>query len=258
MELIINEKNKIDLFIALFQLLKNCSSVVKLEFYEDKCLIQGMDKSHVCLFYIELKSLWFYTYKFIKNESVIVDTNSLFLIFSRILENQTLNIIYNGFDTLNINVISIQNDNNINTDFNRYFQIPLIDLELDSYSIPDIEYDADFIINSKQFNDIMSQLLLFGDILNINCNENEFNLESNGENGKMKVSIPIQDLLEFCITEGENINLSYSLNYINKMCLTNKLSKNIDISMANDFPIKIKYSLGNDSCVIFYIAPKII
>jgi proliferating cell nuclear antigen len=258
MELIINDKSKIDLFIALFHLLKNCSSVVKLEFYIDKCLIQGMDKSHVCLFYIELKSTWFNLYTFLKNESFVVDSNSLFLIFSRIQDSQTLNIIFHGNDTLNINVLSLQNDHNINTDFNRYFQLPLIDLELESYQIPDMEYDADFTINSKQFNDIMSQLMLFGDILNINCNENEFNLESNGDNGKMKVALPIHDLVEFSITEGENINLSYSLNYINKMCLTNKLSKDIEISLTNDYPIKIKYSLGNDSCAIFYIAPKIV
>lgn len=256
MKLSLNDKSKIDMLIALFQLLKNCSSVVKLEFYKDKLVIQGMDKSHVCLFVTEIQSKWLTDYNNIDDIQIIIDTASLFMVLSRIQENQLLTLEYNkDKDSLDIEVLC--NDSEKKGEYNRYFQLPLIDLEQDSYDIPNMEYDADFTINAKQFNDLISQLILFGDILNIICNETEINLESNSENGKMKVAIPINDLSEFSIAEGEHMELSFSLNYIYKMCLTTKLSKDIEVSISKDFPIRMKYDLGNDSSIVFFIAPKI-
>ena len=72
----------------------------------------------------------------------------------------------------------------------------------------------------------------------------------------MLVNIPIEDLTEYSIVEGEVINLSYSLSYINKMCLTNKLSNEIQFSISAEYPMKIRYDLGDDSSIVFYIAPK--
>ena len=41
------------------------------------------------------------------------------------------------------------------------------------------------------------------------------------------------------------------------MCITNKLSNEIEFSLSNDSPMKINYNLGNDSSLMFYIAPKL-
>ena len=54
MKLSINDKNKKDLFIALFQTLKNCSTIISIFFKKDHLFIQGMDKSHICLFDIKI------------------------------------------------------------------------------------------------------------------------------------------------------------------------------------------------------------
>lgn len=265
MKLTVDDKTKIDMLVALFQLLKNFSGIVKLEINKDNLIIQGMDKSHICLFFTEIKSDWFATFENSQNCQIMLDSSSLFTIFSRIQENQILTINYEkDSDTIDINVIYGDiNDNtsakisNKKGEYNRYFQLPLIDFEQDSYHIPVVEYDAEFSINSKQFNELISQLILFGDILNIVCNESEINLESNGENGKMKVAIVIDDLNEFSISEGENLELSFSLQGIYKMCLTTKLSKDVEIAISNEFPIRFKYDLGENSYATFFIAPKI-
>jgi proliferating cell nuclear antigen len=73
----------------------------------------------------------------------------------------------------------------------------------------------------------------------------------------MLVNIPIEDLTEYSIVEGGEINLSYSLNYIYKMCLTNKLSNEIIFNISEEYPMKIQYDLGDESYMIFFIAPKI-
>jgi proliferating cell nuclear antigen len=262
MKLTLGDKTKIDMLVALFQLLKNFSGIVKLEINEERLIIQGMDKSHICLFFTEIKSEWFSSFQNSNECQIMLDSSSLFTIFSRIQENQILTIEYEkDSDTIDINVIYGDSDSNVKVsskkgEYNRYFQLPLIDLEQESYNMPVVDYDAEFSINSKQFYELISQLTLFGDILNIICNESEINLESNGENGKMKVAIVIDDLNEFSISEGENLELSFSLPSIYKMCLTTKLAKDIEVGISNDFPIRFKYDLGENSYATFFIAPK--
>ena len=123
-------------------------------------------------------------------------------------------------------------------------------------NIPSTDYDAEFSLSSKQITDMFGQLSNFGSDIIINCTEEDINLNTNGVTGEMRVDIPIEDLSSYSIVEGEEIKLTYSLNYINKMCITNKLSSDIEFSLSNDRPMKISYDLGDDSLMIFYIAPK--
>ena len=263
MKLEVQDKSKIDIFVAIFQLLKNCSSIVKLDFFKDKLYIQGMDKSHVCLFNVHICKEWFQSYLYDGNDcqSIVADSSSLFTILSRSQENNTL-VIYcdnDNTDTLNIDLLVNESSSKEKDkgEYNRYFQIPLVDNEQEMLEIPTIEYDAEFSLKSKQLFDLTGQLILFGDVLNIICSEEGIDLHTSGDHGKMKVAIPIDDLNEFSISEGETIDLSYSLTYIHKMCLTTKLSKDIDIGIREDYPISIKYNLGENSYVLFFVAPKV-
>jgi proliferating cell nuclear antigen len=153
-------------------------------------------------------------------------------------------------DTVHIDLISNSSE------FDKFFSLPLADIDMNLLGIPDVEYDAEFSIPSKKICEISSQLLLFGQTMNIKCSEERIDLESSGVSGIMKVNIPIDDLSEFSISEGETIDLQYSLNYIQKMCLTTKLSNEISFSISAEFPMRIKYDLGENSHVIFFIAPK--
>ena len=73
----------------------------------------------------------------------------------------------------------------------------------------------------------------------------------------MLVNVPIDDLSSYSVVEGEVIDLKYSLSSIHKMCLTNKLSNEIYFYISNDSPMRIEYDLGNNSNLVFYVAPKI-
>jgi hypothetical protein len=123
--------------------------------------------------------------------------------------------------------------------------------------VPIVEYDADFSMSSKKVCDITSQMMIFGSDIKIKCSEDKINLITNGVTGEMLVNVPIEDLTEFSIIEGETINLNYSLFYITKMCLTNKLSNEIQFSISKQYPMKISYDLGDESSIFFFIAPKV-
>jgi proliferating cell nuclear antigen len=257
MRLIIDNKSKIDTFVAIFQLLKNWSTNINIHFQDTKLYIQSMDKSHICLANIEISKEWFTEYQQDSNTKISVDSSHLAIILNYALKHEKIEIKFedeNEPDKLYINFLNKETKGA----FDHFFEVPLIDFDEESLEIPAVEYDVEFSSNSKKMSDLFSELLVFGSDLNIMCDENTLEFNSEGDSGKLKVNIPIDDLHEFSISEGEKINVSYSLSHLSKMCTSTKLSNNISISISSEYPMALKYDLGNDSNVIFYIAPKVV
>ena len=110
----------------------------------------------------------------------------------------------------------------------------------------------------RKSDQIFSQLNNFGADIIIQCSQDDINLISNnGTLGEMRVNVLIDDLVSYSIVEDTNIQLTYSLTYINKMCITPKISNDIHFSLNTSSPMKIQYNLGDDSFMIFFIAPKV-
>lgn len=257
MKIVISDKIKKDLFTALFQTLKNCTNIICAIFYEDHLFIQGMDKSHVCLFNVKILNSWFNEYQKNNNdiEKMCFDTQVFFTIIGTKQDGHSININFdNNSDSLNISLIS--QENNTKGEFNKFFKMPLVEFDYDLMDIPAVDYDAEFSLTSKKIHEIINQMSSFGDDINIKCTDEGIDLISNGAMGEMLVNIPIDDLSEYSINEGDDIDLNYSLVYIHKMCITNKLSSEIQFCVSKEFPMKLKYDLGDNSFIEFYIAPK--
>jgi proliferating cell nuclear antigen PCNA len=257
MKLCIQNKIKKELFIAIFQSLKNCNSIITLVFREDGLFIQGMDKSHVCMFELLLKKTWFNMYENTDNDKFLSLDSQIFSTVLNFLNDSFSMEIYqvDKENFLNIDLIKMDG---VTGEFNKYFKIPLADVDNEILSLPNIDYDAEFSINSKKICEITSQMLLFGTDMEIECSEEKIQFITSGVTGDMIVNIPMDDLKEYSITEGEFIQLKYSLTYINKMCLSSKLSLNVEFSISCDYPMKIHYDLDEDSFLNFHIAPKIV
>ena len=256
MRIQISDKKKKDIFVSIFQVLKNCSSLICVMFETELVHIQGMDKSHVCLFDVKLHKNWFTNYDIIDSTKICFDSNVFHSIISTKSENQDLIIKMNSDekDVLYVNFESIEAKKG---DFKKSFKMPLAEYEYEEMNIPTVDYDAEFSLLSKQITDMFSQLNNFGNDIIINCSETSISLTTNGITGEMRVDIPIDDLTSYSIVEGEDITLTYSLAYINKMCITNKLSADVELSLSNECPMKISYDLGDDSSMIFFMAPKL-
>ena len=79
------------------------------------------------------------------------------------------------------------------------------------------DYDVEFLIDTKTIQEYCNQLLLFGDTINMTCNETNIFFSTSGTNGDMKIEVKIDDLIEYSLTEGMNMYIQYSLNYIQKI-----------------------------------------
>ena len=274
MRLTIENKSKMEMFVALFQLLKNWGSCLNLHFEKTRLYIQSMDKSHICLSSIHISSNWFSHYEIDNPANISLDANNFAIMMNYALKHSKMEIKFEDEsdpDTIFINLSSVTSNasdlvepkktkkvsKEDHNKFDHFFELGLIEVEQDTLNIPEVDYDVDFTMKSDNFSELISELMVFGSNLNIMCNEDKLVFNASGDAGKLKVNIPIDDLNEFAIAEGDSLDISYSLTHLGKMCLSTKLGQYVSLSISTEYPMAIKYDLGDNSSVAFYIAPKI-
>jgi proliferating cell nuclear antigen PCNA len=262
MNIVIQQINKADLFAGIFQHIKVFTEQVNVLFEKDRMYMQTMDGARVSIIEMELPSEWFDVYEHKSPSTITLGINSaiLFRVLNTREKTQSIRIVYdpeNHGDRLNI---SFTSDNK--SEFDKFFELPLIDLDTDLMEIPAIDYQAEFELSSPHFSSVINQLQLFGDTMDIECGEEKIMLCANSlDSGKMHVEIKIDDLTTFAIDEGKIINVSFSLQYLHNICLYNKLAKEIEIKLSDSYPIQLVYDLGGEhghnGKIKFFLAPKI-
>jgi len=251
MELTIGYEKK-EIFMSIFSNLKNFSTIIAIVFKPTQFYSQGLDKSQVCMFDLTIQNEWFNLYDVKKEITIYIDSITLYKILNlSSTNNYNINMSLNkdNLDLLNIKFFLD------NMDCEKEFSIPLIDCDYQFLKVNKNDYTADFKVGSKNFHDIISQLLSFGNQIKFICNSDNIIMNCNGDCADMKVNLI--DFEEYTIDEGENIDVTYNLNNMNKMCLNPKISPIIEIYISNDLPLKINYNIGNRSNIIFFAAPTI-
>ena len=258
MNIVIRNQQKSECFSCIFQHIKLFCEHINIMFEKERMYIQSMDSARVSIFEISIPSTWFDVYEHNKPGTMLIGVSStlLYKILNTRDKIQDTNIIFNTDDSDKLFINFVCENKTI---FDKHFEIPLIDLDTDILGIPEFDSQAEFSIQSITFASIISQLKLFSDTIDINCTEEKIILESNSvESGKMTVDINIDDLTSFSINEGETLRLSFSLALLHNICMFNKIAKDMEIHLTDNYPMKIIYYLGDEHTKItFYLAPKI-
>lgn len=254
MKLIIKNNDKAEQFVNIFQNIKLFCDTFNVEITKDAFYIQGMDSSHVSIFEIYLHSSWFDSYELDKDTTIGLTS----AIFPKILTAWSLDhsIMLSMSDEDHLDV-SFEKDEDKKSLYNKYFEIPLINIDTDRLEIPDQEYTLDIEFDSKKFKRLIDELALIGEQVNITCDENEINAKSSSLEGNMKINIPFDDIESYSIEENETIDITFSLKFLKNMCVYSKLSSIALIYITNGLPLQLKYSLGDESYARFYVAPTI-
>lgn len=256
MEFHLTTPQKCDMFTTIFQNLKVFTEHVNIQFTDEQIYIQGMDSSHVSIYELSLKSAWFDSYKCEKPVTLGINTN----IFSRVLssreKSQDMTFVYGekNEDKLIIHFCNGKNDN----DFDRHFEMPLVSITTDLLQIPEIEYQAEFTLSAEEMAILIKQLKMFGDTMDIECSEENIFISSNSDSlEKMSGEIKMSKLSSYSIEEGAKISISFSLIYMNNICMFHKIANEIEVSIREEYPMKIRYNIGEEASMNFYLAPKI-
>lgn len=242
-------------FTHIFQQLKNFTDNINIDFLPDKVYIQGMDTAHVSLYEISLDASFFEKYVIEDSDRKEIGVNNVFLykILNTRFPNQTIEISYEG----DPDYLSIDFNSEIKDEFNKSFQLPLMELDIEKLHIPEIEYQADLVITTSVLTKMIDEFAIFDEKINIKCNDESINFKAVGIEGNMNVEIPIDDVEEYLLEEDGNMDISYSIKNFQYMCGFNKLSDLIKMGFSDSQPMLISYEFG-ESFAKFYLAPSII
>lgn len=257
MKVVIKRAKKCKQFQILFQLLSSITNEVDIHFKDTGIFIQGMDTGHVCLFELNLKNTWFESYE-VENE-IICGIN--LTIFHKVLscwkEGQTITITKTKEDKLNF---CFEDEK-----LSKCFEMGLFDFDIEMLQIPDVEYDVDVNLNSKMINSLISEMDAFGEVVEINCEEDSINFKTkqNIHETQVENKLKMEDLESYSIIEDGSITLDFSLQYLMNIVQFSRISKDVDIYISENYPLKFKYCLDNketeesENNVCIWISPRI-
>jgi len=258
MEISITNLSRAEQFAQLFQHIRLFTEHVNLTFDKERMFMQSMDSARISVFELILPATWFDTYTLTADESITIGLN-VSMLFKVLNTRDKIQEIFIKLTKQDSDKLFVDFTCNNKAVFDKRFELPLMDIDCEIMQIPETDSNADLSINSGVFASLVNQLKLFGETIEIQCTEEQITMHSiSQEAGKMTVEIDIDDLTAYSITEGEVMKLSFGLGMLHNICMYNKISKEIDIYLTANFPMKLVYVLGdNNAAFTFYLAPKI-
>jgi len=142
----------------------------------------------------------------------------------------------------------------INKERTSEFSVNLIDIETEPLEIPDIGYDANITIKSKQISKLINNIyLLSPDLCNISINNQILILSSYGDIGKSKNTIVNNENTK--INNSKEVNLSFSSKYLLLFTKAN-ISDIVNIKLSEDYPLLYNYTFTG-GYLNYYLAARL-
>lgn len=267
-------KNQAIQFTQIMINLKSFTDSLSLRFDKNGLYAQGMSYDHVSLFEFQLLKDWFQYYEFKENDSSEITINCAILqkIFQMWQPHQHIVMEFNGTpDTISI---QFNNMKKSNLEIPKKFDVQLMEVDQEQMSIPDVDFDAEFIILIKVLENLCNQLSVFDESIHLTCSENNIDFSSLGIEGKINVSLfndKVDCIEQYTINEDHILKLEFSNSHFQNFCKFSKLSKEVKLCFAEKYPMQMIYRLNGEknnmddedldlkmiSYLRFYLAPKI-
>lgn len=234
MKFTISNHSKIQQFIEIFKVIKNLSSHCSLFCNEERVYIQIMDGSHISLLDVKVQKDWFDTY-----DSSIENISFGSNLFVKILGLYTQGSQICFQTTSDGDKLSI--DLSFSDGSEKSFEIPLMDIDSDILDPGENEYSMECLMNTKVFDKYISELMLFGEVLDIKCKNDNIFFKTCASDTKYSIKIPQENMEEFLIEEDLTLSTKVDIKYINYITKFFSVFKNIRIYVDPQFPLKFYY-----------------
>ena len=262
MEVTISEKTKFAQFSNVFRYLPVFNmELVNINISNEGMYIQGMDASQVCLFELKLQEDWFDSFKTDKNYVLGIHSLTFYKVIQCLEDNeQLMKINYNDGDCLHVALENVNGSKKIN----KYFQLPLVDIDVDMLDIPDTDYSIDMEIRSQSIANYIEQLLIFDETFTLSCTSETINMKSKSESGSLAIEMSEENIMMYAVEDDiEKIEMCFALTYVKNMCAFSKITTSVVISLSEDTPMRFHQSLddvdifeNSKSYIRLYLAPK--
>ena len=142
------------------------------------------------------------------------------------------------------------------------FQLNLLNLDIHTLGIPDIEYPTSIKMSSTKFVSLCRDFTQLSDTLKIEVKEQKATFSINGKAGVEKIVMKnnnaekVEDQITI-VSDGE-VSLSFGLQYLNSFAKASSLSGIVTLNISSKFfsLMMIEYEMQDIGFIKFYLAPK--
>ena len=263
MKLVINSESKIQKLIVMFKVLKQVTNMITVYCDKDKLYIQALDPAKISIADYTLYAKWFDEYEIDNDTHFGVNTSTFCSVLGYYIENGKLTLEFS--DDSDKLCISYDTDDEKAIVTHKTYNVPLIDIESDLLSMPDLEYEADLGMSLSLFNSIISEISSFSSGINFNIDEDSIKFKTRDHcftsedkiDCETEINIDIENVDEFSIDEDCKINVSFTTSYISYVSNFVKIFKNVKIGMSNDMPLQLLFEEEDNYTIKLYVAPAI-
>ena len=230
------------IFKTVFDSIASIIDEVTIVFDSEGMRLNALDRSHITFITLELAPEVFDSYICDTPEKVTVDCDR----FNKILKKcKTNDIIQLTMDEGNFIIV-------FEDDATRRFKIRVIDTEYETQTPPNINHNINITVPSNMVQDALNDMMIFSDKLKLLIDENYLKIISEGEFGDVDIKY----------LHGENVlevaESLYNIDKLKDIFKASKFSKECQISLGNDMPVKITFELPtHDGKLKYLLAPRL-
>ncbi|XP_017771943.1 PREDICTED: proliferating cell nuclear antigen [Nicrophorus vespilloides] len=219
--------------------------------------LQAMDNSHVSLVSLTLKSDGFDKYRCDRNITMGMNLASMVKILKCANNDDTVTIkAQDDADTVTFMFESKKQDKISD------YAMKLMNLDQEHLGIPDTDFSCVIRMPSIEFARICRDLAQFGESIGIACTKEGVKFSASGDIGSANVKIAQTSNFEkeeesVTIEMQEPVALTFACQYLNSFTKATPLSPQVQLSMSDNVPLVVEYTVPELGHIRYYLAPKI-
>ena len=238
-------------FKSIMNYVSSITEHINLRLCKDGIRFMSLDNAHVALVNCFIPLSFFRVFNLNKENEIVLGINlvQLMKILHHINHNDELVVKFKG-DSINIIFV--------NKKYQKYYSLKLILLDTDERVIHALQSPTNISLDSKYFNDIITDFSDIGETISIKIRkENEFNefvsFICSGDMTELSMILCNQDII---ISNLQDLAIEFNLKNLQIFSKGFNLNKDMTIEIVEQNPIKLSYSLMKDGYIDYYIAPK--
>ena len=231
------------------KILKDCFDTIAtiidelvLECDSEGIRLRALDRSHITFVGMELKASLFDEYTCDEPEKIVVDATELMKVMKRCKPSDILKL-----ESEESQLILI-----FAGDSTRTFKISLIDTDYESAIPPKMDPPVTVNIPSGLLEDLLNDLLIFGETVVFTVDEDYFMCNGTGELGESSGQYLHGESVK------EVVRSTFNIAKIKDMLKAKKLSSMVTLGIGDDMPLIVEFNINNGEGMLeFLLAPRL-
>jgi len=246
------------LFRKLIESLKEVIKEGNFDCSSNGISLQGIDPSFVALIQLSLRSDGFDHFRVDRNVNLGLSIENVLTVLKCAGANDSITLRAEDRDDKISFVFESQSGDRVSQ-----FSLKLMDIDTDSFGIPNTSYHCYVKMRAAEFQRICKDLSSIGDTVQINVTKEGIKFSVNGAHGAgsiiCKQTTSSDDDNKDCvqIKLEDEITQVFALRYLNQFSKATSLCDSVSLMMNEEVPLVVEYKIEDLGVLRFFLAPKI-